>query len=88
MTRRLTTVWAGLVVATVVAVVLGESLKDHSTSEALGTTLVLLVAVVKLRFVGMELMGLRRAPRPLVVGFHAWCAGMLVLLTAVYLLAR
>ena len=80
---RVAAVWGVLVAATAASWWLGT---EHGTDDVrLGTTLVIVIAVFKLRLVGVHFMGLGHAPRPLRAMFEAWCAFLLVLLVALYL---
>jgi len=60
-----TPVWALLVAATVLSVAVGGA---HGT-----TVVVLAVAFVKVRFIGMYFMELREAPPLLRLAFEGWC---------------
>lgn len=80
---RLVLVWAGLVVATLVSYVVGH---DHSSVGQVGVVVALLIAFLKVRFVGMDFMELKSAPLVLRIAFQAWCvlvAGMVVALYVV-----
>ncbi|NMO91683.1 cytochrome C oxidase subunit IV family protein [Actinomycetospora sp. TBRC 11914] len=77
---RLALVWAGLVIATIVSVLVGH---DHAALGQAGAVIVLVIALVKARYVGLEFMELRTAPRVLRGLFEAWClvvAAMVVVL--------
>jgi caa(3)-type oxidase subunit IV len=81
---RVTLVWLGLIAATLVSWRIGT---DHGLSASLATPLVLLVAFVKVRFVGMYFMELRSAPLLLRAAFEGWCLVVCSVLIAMYLTA-
>lgn len=67
----ITIVWFVLIGATVISWYLGT---DHAIDDAtLAGSLILLVAFIKIRFVGLYFMELRHAPIPLRLVFEAWC---------------
>lgn len=67
---RITVVWGALIVLTLFSWELGT---DHGISDAkLASAIVLVVAFVKLRFVGRSFMELRDAPIPLLAIFEGW----------------
>jgi hypothetical protein len=71
---RAAAVWAGLVLASLVSFWLGT---DHGFSGAdgrrAGTAIVLAIAFVKIRFIGLDFMELRHAPLALRLAFEGWC---------------
>lgn len=73
--------WLLLVAATVLSWAVGA---EHGTG-SLVAVLVLAIAAVKVRLVGLDFMELRHAPIPLRAAFEAYCAGIWVLLSALYL---
>lgn len=79
---RATVVWGVLVLATLVSVWLGT---DHgfsgSDGKMLGASIALVVAFVKIRYIGLDFMELRAAPLVLRLAFEVWCvaAGAVVL---------
>lgn len=83
--RTANLVWAVLVLATVASYLLGaEHLIDNQDVVA---GLVIGVAFVKVRLVGIHFMELGRAPLPLRLAFEAYCAitfGVLFLLYLAY----
>jgi hypothetical protein len=79
---RVTLVWLGLIAATLVSWRIGTEQGMHASP---ATTAVLLVAFVKVRFVGMYFMELRGAFRPLRVAFEAWCLVVGSVLVVMYL---
>lgn len=74
-----TPVWALLVAATILSLAVGGA---HGT-----TVLILAVAFVKVRFIGMYFMELREAPPLLRFGFEGWCL-LIGTLTIVMFLVR
>jgi hypothetical protein len=77
--RRITAVWLLLVLATLFSWESAHVGQDHR----LATSIVLVVAFIKARFVGLEFMELRAALLPLRLIFEAWvilaCAALLIL---------
>lgn len=81
---RTAVVWAVLVVATVASWLLGA---DHSLAGShWPSVVVLVIAMAKVRFVGIYFMELRDAPTPFRVAFEAYCGVVLLLLIGMYLL--
>ena len=60
---------------------------DGGLHASLATPIVLIVAFVKVRFVGMYFMELRRAPVPLRAAFEAYCLVVCSVIVAMYLTA-
>ena len=81
---RVSLVWLGLIVATVISWRIGT---DHGLHASLATVVVLLVAFVKVRFVGLYFMELRDAPVWLRTIFEAYCLLVCIVLTVMYLAA-
>lgn len=76
-------VWIALVALTLVSWWVGG---DHGiASVRIAGAVVLVVAFVKLRFVGLYFMELRDAPRPMRIAFETWCVGVCALLVAMSL---
>jgi hypothetical protein len=77
--RRITAVWILLVLATLFSWESAHVGHDHRLS----SSIVLVIAFIKVRFVGLEFMELRRAPLPLRLIFELWllaaCAVLLIL---------
>jgi hypothetical protein len=77
--NRVTVVWLALVVATGLS---WESVHLGAAHVRLLTSAVLVVAFVKVRYIGLEFMDLRHAPLALRFIFEAWvtvvCAALLV----------
>ena len=78
---RSTVVWIVLVVATVVSWAVGS---EHATGSAIALV-VLGVAAVKVRLVGLDFMELRRAPLILRGVFEAYCVVLWGVLAGMYI---
>jgi hypothetical protein len=59
---------------------------DGHTARIVTTICILAVAFIKIRFVGLDFMELRHAPRLLLLIFDAWMALVFVILVAMYLI--
>lgn len=82
---RITVVWAVLIGATILSWWLGT---DHGVSDArLASALVLLVAFVKVSFIGTYFMELRHAPSVLKLLFQGWCLVVCATLVGMFLVA-
>lgn len=76
-------VWAALVIFTVLSFALGgEHLIDDKT---LAAAVVLGIAAVKVRLVGLHFMELRHAPVALRAAFEAYCVGLFAVLMGLYI---
>lgn len=84
--RRAVVVWAVLVVITGVTFWLGADHPLAAVSVRLGSALAIVLAFVKVWFVGMDFMEIRHAPTALKVVFHIWLAVIGGGLLALYLL--
>ena len=73
--------WLVLVAATVLSWAVGA---EHGTG-SLVAVIVLGIAAIKVRLVGLDFMELRHAPLPLRVAFECYCLGMWALLSGLYL---
>jgi len=73
--------WLVLVAATLVSWAVGA---EHGTGSAVGVV-VLGIAAIKVRLVGLDFMELRHAPLGLRALFECYCIGMWALLSALYL---
>ncbi|MGQ0465087.1 MAG: cytochrome C oxidase subunit IV family protein [Sporichthyaceae bacterium] len=81
--RTINVVWAGLVLATVVTFAVGG---EHAIdSRNLATAVVIAIAAIKIRLVGIHFMEIKDAPLALRAVFEAYCAGLFVVLTVLYL---
>jgi cytochrome c oxidase subunit IV len=84
--QRITVVWLGLVVATLISWQLGvEDVFDDTVALTLATVAVLGVAFVKIRFVGLDVMEIRHAPRVLRLVFYVWMVAVYLELVVLYL---
>lgn len=83
---RVGIVWIVLVVLTIANPVLGlEGQLVGSTGVHLLGVAILTLAVVKVRFVGLDFMELRGAPVPMRLAFEAYCLILWVVLSACFL---
>ncbi|BBZ15540.1 cytochrome C oxidase subunit IV family protein [Mycobacterium branderi] len=78
---RSTLVWLGLVIVTLVSWTVGA---EHGVGSGVGV-LVLALAAIKVRFVGLDFMELRTAPYILRGIFEAYCITLWVVLAGMYL---
>ncbi|GGL10166.1 cytochrome C oxidase subunit IV family protein [Nocardia jinanensis] len=82
---RVTVVWGFLVAATLLSFWLGA---EHGiSSDNMRTAVILLVAFVKVRLIGLYFMELRDAPMALRGAFETYCLTAYVTLTAFYVVA-
>jgi hypothetical protein len=81
---RATLVWLGLVVATLVAALIGEYSAPGGPGVA--TAAVIIIALVKARFVGLEFMELRGAPVVMRIAYEMWTVLVCTVLLGLYLL--
>lgn len=73
--------WLFLMAATVLSWAVGA---EHGTGSMVAVV-VLGIAAIKVRLVGLDFMELRHAPLALRAAFEAYCVGIWALLSAVYL---
>ena len=78
-------VWVALVVLTLIAWFLGTDHGFNSDNHVPASVAIFVVAVFKLRLVGLYFMELRNAPGPLRGLFEVYCAVLLTLLIGMYL---
>jgi hypothetical protein len=71
MRARMVVIWLLLVAATLFSLSLFEESGHLQVSHYVGVA-VIAVAFVKVRFIGLDFMELRRAPKPLRIAFEAW----------------
>lgn len=81
LTNRAGLSWLVLIAATVVSWAVGA---EHGTGSTIGV-LVLGIAAIKVRLVGLDFMELRHAPIALRAAFETYCVGMWALLSGLYL---
>lgn len=81
--NRLTVIWALLVVATFVSFD-GARFGTGDNAHAMATALIMVIAFLKVRYIGLEFMELRHAPLPLRLGFEFWSAAVCVAILALY----
>lgn len=73
--------WLVLIVATLMSYALGA---DHGTGSVM-VVVVLGIAAIKIRLVGLDFMELRSAPMPLRAAFEGYCLVLWGLLSGLYL---
>ena len=78
---RSTVVWLGLVMATLVSFTIGI---DHGIGSGVALW-VLALALIKVRYVGLDFMELREAPLILRGIFEAYCLALWLVLAGMYL---
>ena len=78
---RSTLVWLGLVIVTLVSFTVGA---DHGIGSGVALW-VLALALIKVRYVGMDFMELRDAPLLLRGAFEAYCLALWLVLAGMYL---
>ena len=80
---RVTGIWVGLIVATGLSWQFGHGFgfgeKFHYATAA-----ILIVTFIKIRFVFLDFMELRTAPRPLRMAFEVWAVSICVILIGLY----
>jgi hypothetical protein len=81
-----TTVWAVLLIATLITWALGAGHALVIDSAATATVFVLLVAFAKVDLVGRYFMELNHAPRGLARLFHGWSLATSAVVIGIYLL--
>ena len=82
-----TVVWVVLVLATVVSWALGSDHGVEGDWRRVASVAVLIVAFVKVRFIGMYFMDLRDAPLPLRAGYQLYCLAVCATVVGFYLAA-
>jgi Prokaryotic Cytochrome C oxidase subunit IV len=78
-------VWFVLLAATLLSYLLGA--EHWLGSVPVRSSLILVIALVKVRFIGLYFMELREAPAGVRMLFSAWCLAAGIALIAMYLLA-
>lgn len=78
--------WLGLATLTVISWALGTR-HGLGGSHVPASLVIIVVAVFKIRLVGLYFMELREAPMALRSVFEGYCVALYLLLTAMYLLA-
>ena len=79
--RPIHIVWPALVIVTIVSWAVGA---DHEVGSGVAIV-VLALAVIKVRFVGLDFMELRDAPQMLRGAFEAYCIILWMVLAGMYL---
>lgn len=81
-----TSVWALLMTLTIASYVIGED-QVLGLSRETASIAIMIVAVVKVRFVVRHFMEMRHAPLPLRLAFEAWGLGVVLSTVGIYVLA-
>jgi hypothetical protein len=76
--RRVTVVFAGLIVATCITWWLGSGSSPTGSGLGLAATLTVLIASAKIYFIGRDFMELRSAPLSLRTAFNVWVVAVAV----------
>jgi hypothetical protein len=80
---RTVIVWGGLSLASVLSYWIGES---AGSGRVAATAAVLGIAFAKARYIGLDFMELRHAPRAMRIAFEAWaiaaCLGLIALFSS------
>jgi hypothetical protein len=83
---RITLIWLVLIAATVASVLVGTD--NIVTSVKAASVLVIVIAFIKVRFVGRYFMELRDAPVPLLLIFEGYCLVVCAALVVMFLVAK
>jgi hypothetical protein len=78
--------WAALTGLTIISWALGTE-HGFGSNHTAASLVIIVVAIFKIRIVGLYFMELREAPIQLRIPFEAYCVALLGLLSAMYLLA-
>ena len=76
--------WALLVGLTAMSWALGTGHGPSGSGHQNAGALILVIALVKVRLVGLHFMALRRAPTALRVAFELWCFGVCALTVVMF----
>ena len=82
--NRISLIWLVLIAATLISWWIGT---DDAAKPQLGTAVVLVVVLIKVRLIGLYFMELRDAPLPLRVLFEGYCLIVCTTLLVMYLAA-
>ena len=83
---RATLIWLLLVAATAASWALGHGAGFHALRDA--SVGIIVVAFIKVRFVMLDFMELRRAPVPMRIAAEVWVAAICAALIVLYLLGE
>lgn len=83
--HRLSAIWLILVLATIASWEIGHGLGIED--RRLASVAIIIVAMVKVRFVALDFMELRDAPLPFRIAANLWTAGIAAGLSAMILMA-
>ncbi|OBJ42505.1 hypothetical protein A5630_20900 [Mycolicibacterium mucogenicum] len=78
-------VWMSLIAVTIFSWALGVQHGSTVVGHNTASLMVIALAVLKLRFVGLYFMEIRRTPLALRASFEAYCAFLLALLSSMFL---
>lgn len=85
---RATAVWSVLVLATIVSWLLGTDASGGSDGDhSMASIVIVLIAFVKVRLIGLYFMELREAPMSLRGLFEGYCAAVCAVVLGMYLWA-
>ena len=84
---KATAVWVFLILATTVSWMLGTDHGFGRNGHTLASVVILLIAFIKVRLIGLYFMELREAPILLKGLFQAYCVVVCTLLVAMFLFA-
>ena len=80
---KITVIWVGLIVATGLSWQFGHGF-GFGEKFQYGTAAILVITFVKIRFVFLDFMELRTAPRPLRMAFEVWAISLCGTLIGLY----
>jgi hypothetical protein len=83
---RISLIWLVLIAATVASVLVGTD--NIVTAVKAASVLVIVIAFIKVRFVGRYFMELRDAPVPLLLIFEGYCLVVCAALVVMFLVAK
>jgi hypothetical protein len=83
---RITLIWLVLICATLASLLVGTD--NIVTTVKLASVLVIVIAFVKVRFVGRYFMELRHAPVPLLAIFEGYCVVVCAALVVMFLVGK
>jgi hypothetical protein len=83
---RITLVWLVLIAATLTSLLVGTD--NIVTSVKLASVIVIVIAFIKVRFVGRYFMELRDAPVPLMLIFEGYCLVVCTALVVMFLVGK
>lgn len=84
---RATVVWIVLVLATLVSWALGTDHGFAHSSQEFASIALLVIAFIKVRFIGLYFMELKDSPAPLRAAFELYCVGICAMTIVMFLVA-